>query len=97
MFVSYPTTRCPLGVTVITGKLHTANKPELNNNMYIGENSPIENIYQNKSRYPEVDLKKILLNGEPDLVLLSSEPYPFKEEHTLEIKQFMNDEKVIFL
>ena len=70
------------------------------NNTFINhllELNKFENIYQNKSRYPEVDLKKILLNGEPDLVLLSSEPYPFKEEHTLEIKQFMNDAKVIFV
>ena len=70
------------------------------NNTFINhllELNKFENIYQNKSRYPEVNLKEILLNGEPDLVLLSSEPYPFKEEHTLEMKQYTNDAKIIFV
>lgn len=47
-----------------------------------------QNIYENKSRYPEIELEKIRLEGSPDLVLLSSEPFPFKEEHALEIGHF---------
>lgn len=40
-----------------------------------GFNNPI-----NQSRYPEIDLKEIVkLN--PEFLLLSSEPYPFKEKH----------------
>ena len=38
------------------------------------------NIYDNKERYPEIELKKMRLEGDPDLVFLSSEPFPFKEE-----------------
>lgn len=34
-----------------------------------------------ESRYPEIDLEEIY-NKKPDLVLLSSEPYPFKKKHT---------------
>ncbi len=56
-----------------------------------------ENIYQNKSRYPEVELKKIRLEGDPDLVLLSSEPYPFKEEHAFEIGRHTHHAKTIFV
>src|SRR5690606_32725448 len=39
------------------------------------------NNYENRERYPEVELRKLRLEGDPELVFLSSEPYPFKEEH----------------
>jgi len=49
-----------------------------------------ENVYgNNESRYPEIkleDLKKL----KPDLILLSSEPYPFKEKHVEEMRQICN-------
>lgn len=42
------------------------------------------NIFENKLRYPETSLEEIqLLN--PDYIFLSSEPYPFKEKHKIEI------------
>ncbi|WP_430612992.1 ABC transporter substrate-binding protein [Flavobacterium sp. JP2137] len=57
-----------------------------------------ENIYANKSsRYPEVELKKIRLEGDPDLVFLSSEPYPFKEEHAFEIGRCTHHAKTVFV
>ncbi|MGG8497520.1 ABC transporter substrate-binding protein [Tenacibaculum sp. TC6] len=56
-----------------------------------------ENIYSNKNRYPEIELKKIRIEGDPDLVLLSSEPYPFKEEHAFEIGRFTHHAKTIFV
>ena len=56
-----------------------------------------ENIYQNKERYPEVALKKIRLEGDPDLVFLSSEPYPFKEEHAFEIGRCTHHAKTVFV
>tara|TARA_R110000787_G_scaffold15038_5_gene46301 strand:+ start:9223 stop:10017 length:795 start_codon:yes stop_codon:yes gene_type:complete len=56
-----------------------------------------ENIYSNKERYPEVELGKIRLEGDPDLMLLSSEPYPFKEEHVFEIERFTDHAKTIFV
>jgi ABC-type Fe3+-hydroxamate transport system substrate-binding protein len=44
-----------------------------------------ENIYANKKRYPEVTIAELkTLN--PKLLLLSSEPYPFKQKHVEEIK-----------
>lgn len=36
-------------------------------------------------RYPEIDAD-MLRDAKPDLILLSSEPYPFKEKHLAEIK-----------
>lgn len=56
-----------------------------------------KNIYENKGRYPEVELKKIRLEGDPDLVFLSSEPYPFKDEHAFEIGRFTHHAKTVFV
>ncbi|MCP1994737.1 ABC transporter substrate-binding protein [Flavobacterium sp. HSC-61S13] len=57
-----------------------------------------ENIYANKAgRYPEIELKKIRLEGDPDLVFLSSEPYPFKEEHAFEIGRCTHHAKTVFV
>lgn len=70
------------------------------NNTFIDhllELNRFENIYANKQRYPEVELKKIRLEGDPDLVFLSSEPYPFKEEHAFELGRFTHHAKTIFV
>jgi len=60
-----------------------------------------ENIYENNSnytgRYPEVEIKKIRLQGDPDLVLLSSEPFPFKDEHAFELGRFTHHAKTFFV
>ena len=56
-----------------------------------------ENIYQDKGRYPEIELSKITSEGNPDFILLSSEPFPFKEEHVSEIKKHINSAKVILV
>ena len=55
-----------------------------------------ENIYKTKGRYPEVEIKKMRLDGDPELVFLSSEPYPFKDEDAFEIGRFTHHAKVIF-
>lgn len=55
------------------------------------------NIYKNKERYPEVILEKIRLEGDPDLIFLSSEPYPFKNEHALEVGRFTHHSKTVFV
>jgi iron complex transport system substrate-binding protein len=70
------------------------------NNTFINhllELNKFDNIYSNKERYPEVELKKIRIEGDPDLVLLSSEPYPFKEEHAFEIGRFTHHAKTVFV
>jgi len=56
-----------------------------------------KNIYENKGRYPEIQLKNIRVEGDPDLVLLSSEPYPFKEEDAFEIGRFTHHAKTVFV
>ena len=47
-----------------------------------------QNVLANQSRYPEISLQE-LATHEPELVLLSSEPYPFKEKHIAEIKEVL--------
>lgn len=39
-----------------------------------------ENVYKNRKRYPEISLEE-LMNTDCQLVLLSSEPFPFKTTH----------------
>ena len=70
------------------------------NNTFINhllELNNYENIYRGKERYPEIELKKIRLEGDPDLVFLSSEPYPFKEKHAFEVGRFTHHAKTVFV
>ena len=58
----------------------------------------LDNIYANKpKRYPEVELKKIRLEGDPDYVFLSSEPFPFKDEHAFQIGRYTHHAKTVFV
>lgn len=56
-----------------------------------------QNIYIDKGRYPAIELKRIRLEGDPDLVFLSSEPFPFKDEHAFEIGRFTHHAKTLFV
>lgn len=55
------------------------------------------NIYGERERYPEVIVPRIRLEGDPELVLLSSEPYPFKDEDAFEIGRRTHHAKTIFV
>ncbi len=57
-----------------------------------------ENIYANREeRYPEVMVQKMRIQGDPDLVFLSSEPFPFKDEHAFELGRFTHHAKTVFV
>ncbi|KGE88822.1 MAG: ABC transporter substrate-binding protein [Phaeodactylibacter xiamenensis] len=43
------------------------------------------NVFSRERRYPEVSLDAIAAR-EPEVILLSSEPYPFKEKHIAELQ-----------
>jgi hypothetical protein len=64
---------------------------------YLLKLNKFDNIYSNKDRYPEIELKKIRFEGDPDLVFLSSEPYPFKDEHAFEVGRFSHHSKTVFV
>lgn len=54
----------------------------------------LQNYYAYEERYPMVDVNQ---NLEVDYVLLSSEPFPFKEEHKIEIQKRFPKSKIIFV
>lgn len=56
-----------------------------------------ENVYANRAGYPEVEIKKIRLEGDPEYVLLSSEPYPFKDEHAFALGRFTHHAITLFV
>lgn len=56
----------------------------------------MENVLNDKNRYPALssqDIKEL----NPELVLLSSEPYPFKEKHIEELSQILPDTKILLV
>jgi len=56
------------------------------------------NIYENRDgRYPEVIVQKMKIQGDPDAVFLSSEPYPFKDEDAFELGRHTHHAKTIFV
>lgn len=46
----------------------------------------LSNVFADKTRYPKFNLDE-LKSYNPDLVLLSSEPYPFKEKHLAQVEE----------
>lgn len=56
-----------------------------------------KNTYSDTGRYPEIDLEKIQSEGDPDLILLSSEPYPFKKADGHEIGQYSNKAQTVLV
>ena len=57
----------------------------------------LENVFANQSRYPEIQLSDLSQIKDLDLIYLSSEPFPFKEKHALEIQKFAPNAKVVFV
>jgi len=56
-----------------------------------------ENVFLHKdSRYPEISLDE-LQKANPELILLSSEPFPFKEKHVEEFQRHLPNSKVIIV
>lgn len=60
------------------------------------ELNKFENVYANAKRYPEVNIKDIH-KKKPELILLSSEPFPFKEKHISEIKEHTSNSTPILV
>lgn len=56
----------------------------------------LQNIYENEKRYPQITLEDIRSKG-AELILLSSEPFPFKEKHVAEIKSVLPNIKILIV
>jgi iron complex transport system substrate-binding protein len=56
-----------------------------------------QNHFASKERYPEIELEKLDKEGDLDLLLLSSEPFPFKVEDGYEIARCAQNAKAILV
>ncbi|CAN5673725.1 helical backbone metal receptor [soil metagenome] len=54
------------------------------------------NVFEPQQRYPEINLEQ-LKERNVQLILLSSEPYPFKEKHIEEIRTVLHDAKILMV
>jgi len=55
-----------------------------------------ENVFNSKNRYPEITLEELSSNS-IDVILLSSEPFPFKEKHIAALKKELNNDTKVIL
>lgn len=53
-----------------------------------------EKLFKNKTRYPEISTEDL---AEADVILLSSEPFPFKEKHISELQEIYPQKKIIIV
>ena len=53
-----------------------------------------ENIFKDQTRYPEITTEDL---AKADIIMLSSEPFPFKEKHIEELKEFYPDKKIMIV
>ncbi|MDR6158219.1 ABC-type Fe3+-hydroxamate transport system substrate-binding protein [Chryseobacterium sp. SLBN-27] len=53
-----------------------------------------DNIFKDRKRYPEITVED-LANAE--IIMLSSEPFPFKEKHIEELKAFYPNKKIMIV
>lgn len=53
----------------------------------------LDNVFSDQQRYPQVSLED-LQNRNPELILLSSEPFPFKQKHIEEIQEACPDAEI---
>lgn len=60
------------------------------------QHAGFENVFTNERRYPIVTLQQIAATN-CDVILLSSEPYPFKQVHIDEIKAVMPNVKMLLV
>jgi len=56
-----------------------------------------ENSYSNEERYPEIKVSKSNVNKSVEVVLLSSEPFPFKEVHKKELQDFYPNATIVLV
>lgn len=56
-----------------------------------------DNCYKNQDRYPEILLDVMEKEYDPEVILLSSEPYPFKDEDAFEIGRNTHHAKTVFV
>ncbi|MFN0031231.1 MAG: helical backbone metal receptor [Flavobacteriales bacterium] len=55
----------------------------------------LENVFESRSdsRYPKIEMDQ-LIHANPELVLLSSEPFPFSEKHAMQLQELLPKARV---
>ncbi|MFP3598195.1 ABC transporter substrate-binding protein [Chryseobacterium sp. SIMBA_029] len=53
-----------------------------------------ENIFNHTTRYPEIKTEDL---AAADVIMLSSEPFPFKEKHIAELKEVYPDKRIMIV
>jgi len=62
---------------------------------YLLKVNKFENSCSNEERYPEIEISKSTINKSVEVVLLSSEPFPFKEVHKKELQDFYPNATIV--
>ena len=60
------------------------------------EHWKLENVFEDKTRYPKTSLEELSYK-KPDVILLSSEPYPFKEKHIKEVSNVCKGTSILLV
>lgn len=60
------------------------------------EQAGFVNTFRNYSRYPEITIQQ-LIHLNPDLLLLSSEPFPFSDKHITELREQTGIKKILLV
>ena len=55
-----------------------------------------ENVFANKQRYPETTIDELRTSG-CEILLLSSEPYPFRQKHLHELQHLLPHTKIFLV
>ncbi len=64
---------------------------------YLLRLNKFKNVYETQYRYPEIKLDNAANNLNVEVVLLSSEPYPFKKKHRGEVQKYYPKTKVVIV
>ncbi len=56
--------------------------------------SGLTNVFSDESRYPAVSIDR-LKEADPEVLLLSSEPFPFSQKHIAEYQEILPNARVV--
>lgn len=62
---------------------------------YMLKLNKFKNIYETENRYPKMELNDATIDENVNVVLLSSEPYPFKKKHIKDMQAFYPRAKIV--
>jgi ABC-type Fe3+-hydroxamate transport system substrate-binding protein len=63
---------------------------------HILELTGMKNVFEHLPRYPQVPIEVLQLSA-PDVILLSSEPYPFSDKHISDFRLCFPDTKIVLV